>query len=730
VVWLLVISLFVFPSEPKNSVDMEHLNAPQGVLKTTVFYPKGEQLLKMIRKRIRANAFKRTVLITIFFTTLFYFLFMAPDMVQGNVLAGSVFCGVSGAVCSEDITLQTAFIRVSKVFRGDDNHEKEFIVDFFRPQRIILKANQEEFEAEIVRLCQLRTPEGKKFITQAEIGQAFELSRQMINRRKRVVEQAGLSTLLLGEYEKSKLTEAVQQRIQDLIVSNWHINQTQIAAILVEEGLVNNISVATVRQGIQQMDGLKLVKRMRQILEKEKSAPNLSQNYLIDRLCELVKKLLHGKGDVYRQVEKVYQELNQIRKTYPEPPKGHYKWNQKHVRFHLARDRRRKQRQLEAMVNGENSQKTRSSIVCPDCGTDNVTKKEERERTYTDENGEKKIDVAIRMRCQNENCKTKTFTILPANLELWARVTIGVKRKALQLIFHVRSSYRRGADYLKQEELINCAWTTVLNWIRKAGQETIELERILKIRWSGKLVVDEKWIKLFKAWIYLFVACDAESGEVLHQEVFLTSDKDTAKTFLLQLKALGYNPDVIITDLCPNYEKPVADVFAGVPHHLCVFHAERAAKNLVNKYLPSEEDQANKNKLKKNIRDLFKTKTPESLTKCYLKLKNSQADYPHEAAPVFSMLERYYPILLQSYQNPNIPATSNAAEHAIKEFDIKYQNTFGYSSFYAIKDFVSAYTVYQRLNPIDSGPNKGKSPREVSQHGDIDLSWYDYLLVC
>lgn len=731
VVWLLAVSLFGLSVVETSSVDMENLNAPQGALRKTVSYPRGEELLKIVRKHIRANLLKRKVLRILFLMVLFYFLLMVVDMVQGNVLAGSVFCSATAVISTEDITLQTPFIRVSKVFAGADNNEKEFIVDFLSPQRIVLKAGQDQFEAEIVRLCQLRTPEGKKFITQAEIGHAFELSRQMINRRKRVVEQEGLVTLLLGEYEKSKLTPTVQQRILDLIVSNWHINQTEIVRLLVEEGFVNNISVGAVRQGIQQMDGLKIVKRMRQILEKGESAPDLSKDYLIDRLCELVKKLLHEKGGSLGQVEKAYQELNQIRKMYPDKKvanTGRYKWNQNHERVHLKRDRRRKKRQLEKIVNRESSKQAVRSLICPDCGTDDVTKKEERDRTYTNENGDKITDVAIRMRCQNEDCKTKTFTILPVGLELWARVTVGVKRKALKLIFHVRSSYRRGADYLKEEEMIERAWTTILNWIRKAGQEAIKLERIFKIRWSGKLVVDEKWIKLFKQWIYLYIGCDGESGEVLHQEVFLTSDKKTAKTFLLQLKALGYDPDVVITDLSPDYEKPVAEVFEGVPHHLCVFHAERAAKKLVDKYLPDEEVQVIKKKLKKNIRNLFKTKTVKSLTKRYQKLKDSQSDYPVKAAPVFFMLEKYYPKLLRSKQNSDIPATSNAAEHAIKEFDIKYQNTFGYSSIYAIRDFVKAYTIYQRLNPIDSGPNKGKSLREVAQQYDIDISWHDYLL--
>ena len=730
VVWLLAFSLLGL------RVDMENLQAPRRIYPRTVYYPRGEELLKMIRSHLRANLLRRKIIKIILWTGLFYFFFMVGDMVQGSEFTGVMLCNVTAVIAKKQIILQTPFIRVSKIFSGKDNGEEELIIEYLSPHRIVIKAGQEQFkEAEIIRLCRLQSLEGKKFMTQAAVGQAFNLSRQMINRRKRVVEQEDLVTLLLGEYEKSKLTPKVKKRILDLVVSNWHITPDEIAHILVEEGLVptesglvNKISAGTVRQGIQQMDGLEVVKRMRQILEKGQSGPVLSRDYLIDRLLELVKQLLHGKS---QQVEKTYQQLNQIREQYPVEEPGHqgpYQWNQYQERVYLQRDKRRKKRLLEGVVNGEIALKGPRPLTCPDCGSEQVTKKEERPRNYTDENGDTVNGVAVRMRCQNEACRTKTFTLLPSGLELWARVTVDVKRKALKLIFHVRGSYRRGADYLREEQLIGRAWTTLLNWIRKVGQETIELERIFKIRWSGKLVVDEKWIKLFKDWVYLYVACDGQTGEVLHQEVFMTSDKKTAKTFLLQVKALGYIPDVVITDLSPDYDTPVAEVFEGVPHHRCVFHAERAAKKLVNKYLSDDEFNPIKEKLKKNIRDLFKAKTAELVTKRFQKLKESQSHYPQEAAPVFSMLENYYPILLRCKKNPDVPATSNAAEHAIKEFDIKYQNTFGYSSIYAIKEFVKAYTIYQRLHTIDSGPNRGRRPREIAQQCAIDISWEDYLL--
>ncbi|MDI6795228.1 MAG: DDE-type integrase/transposase/recombinase [bacterium] len=138
-------------------------------------------------------------------------------------------------------------------------------------------------------------------------------------------------------------------------------------------------------------------------------------------------------------------------------------------------------------------------------------------------------------------------------LERWARVSKAVKRKALKLNVYVRGSLRRTAGYLAEEEELDFSWTTILWWVRKAGRESVELEKVIRIRWSGKLAVDEKWVKLLDKWVYVYVAVDAVTGEVLCQEVFGQRGKDSARSFLLMVKALGYRPDVVITDLCGNY---------------------------------------------------------------------------------------------------------------------------------------------------------------------------------
>ncbi|MDI6736876.1 MAG: hypothetical protein QME42_11925, partial [bacterium] len=91
------------------------------------------------------------------------------------------------------------------------------------------------------------------------------------------------------------------------------------------------------------------------------------------------------------------------------------------------------------------------------------------------------------------------------------------------MIVHVRSSYRRAMDYLSEEEGIKKSWVSLLNWVRKAGAECVEIEKILKVCWSGKIIIDEKWVKLYKEWVYIYKAIDGETGETLVQEVYPSS---------------------------------------------------------------------------------------------------------------------------------------------------------------------------------------------------------------
>ena len=106
----------------------------------------------------------------------------------------------------------------------------------------------------------------------------------------------------------------------------------------------------------------------------------------------------------------------------------------------------------------------------------------------------------------------------------------------------------------------------------------------------------------------------------------------------------------------------------------------------------------------------------------------SRSDYPNDASPIFDMLQRYYPILLKCITDHNIPKTSNAVENLIKEFDLNYRTTMGYSSIEAIREFAKAYLIYLRLCPRNQGNGKGFSPAQLARDKMIPISWDEFIL--
>ena len=59
----------------------------------------------------------------------------------------------------------------------------------------------------------------------------------------------------------------------------------------------------------------------------------------------------------------------------------------------------------------------------------------------------------------------------------------------------------------------------------------------------------------------------------MHIAIYPYNDKESAHAFLLALRAKGYHPRVIVTDLRVDYGPLIAQVFPEAQHHQCIFHA-------------------------------------------------------------------------------------------------------------------------------------------------------------
>lgn len=118
--------------------------------------------------------------------------------------------------------------------------------------------------------------------------------------------------------------------------------------------------------------------------------------------------------------------------------------------------------------------------------------------------------------------------------------------------------------------------STVCRWFSHLGPGCWRWFQAQRVAFSGKVEVDEKWIKIAGVWWYLFAAVDAVTGYPLHLALYPSNSGSYCTLFLLELKQLGYAPVLIITDGWDAYVRAIAEVFPHAEHLLCRFHVLRS----------------------------------------------------------------------------------------------------------------------------------------------------------
>ena len=610
--------------------------------------------------------------------------------------------------------------------------DKYLVIKYISPHIIKLSLDDRQgIDNEVIRMIKMRDGGQNKYFVQKEIGKIIGVSRQMINRRWQVYKKEGIISLLKGEWKHSKITAEILDRLAEISVENPFFTAKEIIEILKEEGLCKDMSETSVYNAQRMLDGRKLIELMRKIRAKQGSNFFIRSNYIMEKLFEIIGELfgkikeLSKKSDIrvnyewklFKQIKEYYQRVKshqgrEIKRDKYEPRKK------------LERDRRRKIGFIRQLLAGIKD----SAVKCPDCHSRKIRYKFKRERFYITKEGEKIKDYSRVYKCLNEKCETKYFTLPPKGVELYARVDSEVKKRVLRWVFHLRGSLSRVRDELL-ETGIKVAITTVLRWIKKAGEESIEMLKIVNQEdFEQDLCIDEKWIKVRSKWNYLFTAVGAKINDLVGKELFAEKGKAAMRTFLLWLKLLGYRPRSITTDLLMGYESVVKEIFPGSYYNQCILHAERDAKRIVRENLKLKVDEKWKKILIKRIRILFASKKGKQVKKRYKKIMELREESPEGAEGVFKMLEKYYPKLYQSVIRKDIPKTTNAVERAIGEFEEKYQITKGFTSFYFARFFIKAYQVYYRLRKISFGIFKGRNRLELKGNPIGKLKFTDYLV--
>jgi transposase-like protein len=372
-------------------------------------------------------------------------------------------------------------------------------------------------------------------------------------------------------------------------------------------------------------------------------------------------------------------------------------------------------------------------VRCIYCGSTHVVRKSKRARLkrYYDAEGQVQSLPVYRYYCRSRACAKGSFTNLPPGLVPYSRYRTEVKLRAVQGYAWGYNTYRRTGQALGVKSM------TVYRWLSAWGYELLPVAALFGVvRSSGVVGVDEKYVLVpkndkpagdMRRWMYVYFAVDVYTYDLLHIAIYAHNDKDNAVAFLLALRAKGYHPRVVVTDLRRDYGNDIARVFPQAEHHECIFHAlkdvgvscrEIYGRRYAETHPPVEQ-------LRQAIQHMLAAKTKRTARTRYaavMALRDQYVQDRPQAAAIFDFLERHWPTLVNAIESQLIPKTNNAVELVIRRFDQHYQNFCGFESIQTAQVYLAVFEKVYRLTPFsdDAHPRiRGKCPLELAGY---DLS--------
>jgi transposase-like protein len=381
------------------------------------------------------------------------------------------------------------------------------------------------------------------------------------------------------------------------------------------------------------------------------------------------------------------------------------------------------------------------TVRCPHCGSEQVARKSRtpRLKAYRDERGQRQTVEVYRYYCQNPDCPFQTFTNLPPGWMAHSVWTLDARLKALELYTGLRTTYRSAANAL------GVAPSTLYHWLAQFGTGPLQVAALFGVvRSSGVVGLDEKYVKVPKnnkpagqqrRWMYVYVAVDVHTLDLLHINLFPNLGKDSARTFLLELRAQGYHPRVIVTDLNQDYTELLVTVFPNAIHHECIFHALQYWQGCFKATFGRDYAHTHPDlfKLRQQMDQVFQAKTRRTVDKRYAELiarRDELVRAEPRLTPILDSLVRHYPRLVNAYDHPLIPLTNNATERLIRRFDQHYQNFASFDSLETARCYLHLFELTYRFTPF--GPEvqphlRGKCPLELAGYDLAQVPLARYL---
>jgi len=416
---------------------------------------------------------------------------------------------------------------------------------------------------------QIRTPQStpkRPFLRQEWLAEWFGVHQELISRWQKYVREGGLEKLN-GEYDGWVVTPEMRQAILDIWVPNFWLSAIQVRErLLAAEHIASpeDISAPSIQRVAQESGFAEVRRLLRGMFKFTAGGPEWRDDVLIERLFELNERLmalLQEREGLTPQLILEVESLKQGLRAPVTPPKKALPYA-----YHLQR-----------ALFGQWEEIDDGSIRCPHCGSDLVRRKENkpRRKKYRDPaTGEWRETEGYRYFCLNLDCKCKTFTSYPDDVRLYSPLTVDTVIWGVMVYMRMRTTYRLAA------EAVGVSHVTLWRWAMAVGEQSLPVATLFGVvRSSGVVGIDEKWVLVpkndkpkgkRKRWMYVYMAVDVYTYDLLHIDIYPYNSKKEARAFLQALKAKGYCPQIIVTDMCQDYDEPIRTVFPQALHHECI----------------------------------------------------------------------------------------------------------------------------------------------------------------
>ena len=574
------------------------------------------------------------------------------------------------------------------------------------------------------------TPEDtpkRPFLRQEWLAAGFDTHQELISRWQRYRREADWRRMM-SKRHRALLTLDQVGEIVDLWAPNFWWTAEEVQQKFAKRG--KGYSLSQVKEAGQLSGLLRVRRRLRERFKLGPETVKPKEKWLATQLFEQIERLLSRVEAEEALTPEERLELDALQAQRQELGLGSGIELEKPLPWMYR---------IQHVLFGWWEEVEEDGVRCLYCGSTQVAQKssQPRMKKYYDREGELQEIAVCRYYCKNPACEYKSFTNMPPNLVPRSRWSVEVHLLALQGYAWGRSTYRLVG------QSVGVSTATAYRWVKAWGRELLPMAALFGVvRSSGIVGVDEKWVKVpkndkpegkRKKWMYVYMAVDVYTYDLLHIAIYPYLTKASAHSFLLELKTKGYQPAVIITDLRRDYGRVITKVFPQARHHECIFHAlkwiQRQIKEVYGADYKTECPKAVE--LKESLYNLFQCKDKRTSQKRYqqvMKLRQQYVEEEPEVVAVFDTLERHWPKLVNAMGSSIIPKTNNAVELVIRRFDQHYQNFCGFETIQTAQCYLAVFELVYRFTPFAKYNKKDKErppERRIGGKCPLELAGYE-----